>query len=63
MGTGTPITVYDSANDVLYSYTTSATSPNVTSGMLFNTGNEPFAEVPVYIGYSPSGVGTTTFDY
>jgi len=25
------------------------------------TGYEPFAQEPVYIDYSPSGVGTTTF--
>ena len=25
------------------------------------TGYEPFAQQPVYIGYSPSGVGTQTF--
>jgi hypothetical protein len=28
-----------------------------------NTGYMPFALGPVYISYSPSGVGTTTFDY
>ena len=28
-----------------------------------NTGFEPFAQGPVYISYSPSGTGTTVFDY
>jgi hypothetical protein len=27
-----------------------------------NTANTPFALGPVYISYSPSGDGTTTFD-
>lgn len=26
------------------------------------TGYEPLAQQPVYIGYGPSGVGTMTFD-
>jgi hypothetical protein len=36
--------------------------PTVTSGGLLNTGFEPFAQNPVFISNSPSGVGTTEFD-
>ena len=63
---GTVITVYNNAGTELYQYTTTATnSPTVTSvsGDSMNTGFEPFAQGPVYISYSPSGVGTTVFDY
>ncbi len=59
---GTEITVYNSDGQQLYSYTTTATnSPTVTSGGGMNTGFEPFSQYPVYISYSPSGVGTTIF--
>ena len=61
---GTIISVYNSSDQLLYSYTTTATnSPVVTSTGEMNTGYMPFALGPVYISYSPSGVGTTTFDY
>ena len=60
---GTVISVYTSNGQLLYSYTTNATDgPTVTSGNVMDTGYIPFAQQPVYIGYSPSGVGTTTFD-
>jgi hypothetical protein len=61
---GTVISVYTSdGHTLLYSYTTTATnSPTVTSGGIMNTGFEPFLQNPVYIGYSPSGFGTTVFD-
>ena len=57
---GTTISVYTpDGQTLLYSYTTTATnSPSVTSGGTMETGYEPFAQQPVYIGYSPSGVGT-----
>jgi hypothetical protein len=60
---GTHISVYTpDGQTLLYSYTTTATnSPYVTSGGTMETGYEPFAQQPVYIGYSPSGVGTITF--
>jgi PE family len=47
----------------LYSYTTTSTNAPtpITSGEM-NTGYEPFLQNPVYISYSPSGVGTTVFD-
>ena len=61
---GTTISVYASdGHTLLYSYTTTAAnSPTVISGDQMNTGNTPFALGPVYISYSPSGEGTTTFD-
>jgi hypothetical protein len=61
---GTTISVYtDDDLTPLYSYTTTATnSPQVLSGQM-NTGFAPFAQGPVYISYSPSDVGTTTFDF
>ena len=64
---GTTISVYTSdGQTLLYSYTTDGTnSPTVisgTSGDVMNTGNVPFAQQPVYISYSPTGIGTTTFD-
>jgi hypothetical protein len=60
---GTQITVYNSAQQPLYTYTTTATdSPTVTSGSSMNTGNMPFLLNPVYISYSPTGYGTTIFD-
>jgi hypothetical protein len=61
---GTIISVYTSdGQTLLYSYTTTGTnSPAITSGGRMETGYEPFAQQPVYIGYSPSGVGVMTFD-
>ncbi|ORW89197.1 hypothetical protein AWB92_21500 [Mycobacterium sp. IEC1808] len=61
---GTTISVYtDGALTPLYSYTTTETnSPQVLSGQM-NTGFMPFAQGPVYISYSPTGVGTMTFDF
>lgn len=65
MPAGTHISVYTSdGQTLLYSYTTIGTlSPTVTTGNTMNTGNLPFAMQPVYISYSPSGVGTTTFNF
>ena len=53
-------------NNLLYEYTVHNlngvfNSPTVTSGDTMNTGNIPFAQQPIYISYSPSGVGTTLF--
>lgn len=57
---GTPIHVYTDTGTLLYSYTTTATnSPTVIASGPMNTGFEPFSQFPVYISYSPSGVGTT----
>jgi cytoskeletal protein RodZ len=62
---GTVISVYaEDGQTLLYTYITDGTNtPDVTSDDLLNTGYEPFAQQPVYISYSPKGVGTTTFDY
>ncbi len=62
---GSTITVYDSAGHELYSYTTTGTNtPEIVTGTdSMNTGFEPFTQGPVYISRSPSGVGTTYFDY
>lgn len=63
---GTTITVYNSDHQELYSYTTTkANSPSVTFDTPYsmNTGFEPFRQGPVYIDYSPNGLGTTVFDY
>jgi hypothetical protein len=58
---GTEISVYNTNHELLYSYTTNATNgPVVTSGTTFNTGNIPFAQQPVYIGYTDGGAGATT---
>jgi hypothetical protein len=60
---GTIISVYSTDGQLLYSYTTTASNtPAVTSGGTMETGYEPFAQQPVYIGYGPSGVGMMTFD-
>ena len=59
---GTVITVSDpTTGNVLYSYVVNNTNaPSVvTASDLMNTGNLIFAEHPVYISNSPSGVGTT----
>jgi hypothetical protein len=58
---GTEISVYNTNGELLYSYTTTATDgPTVTSGSTFNTGYIPFAQQPVYIGYTDGGAGATT---
>ena len=60
----TTIQVGNSA--ILYGWATTAADPGpvvVAPGGQFNTGNEPFAESPIYISTSPSGVGTMYFDY
>ena len=66
---GTVISVYTAdGTTLLYSFTTGLdNSPTIipvpTTGFdAFNTGFEPFSELPIYISYSPTGVGTTTFD-
>ena len=64
---GTKISVYtaDGAT-LLYSYTTQSGpkgTPVIDSG-LFNTGNAPFAQGPIYLNYgyaSPYGIGSTDF--
>jgi hypothetical protein len=58
---GTEISVYTGdGQTLLYSYVTNGYGPTVTSGDTFNTGNIPFAQQPVYIGYTDGGAGATT---
>ena len=62
---GTTLTVYTSTDQELYSETiTTANAPYVvsSSGGIFNTGDYPFSQEPIYISNSPSGVGATVFD-
>ena len=61
---GTTLTVYTSSDQELYSETiTSANAPDVVSSSgIFNTGDYPFSQEPIYISNSPSGVGATVFD-
>lgn len=61
---GTIISIYTGNGEtLLYSYTTTGTDgPFVGTGNLVNSGYIPFNLGPVYIGESPSGFGTTTFD-
>ncbi|SOJ55610.1 PE-PGRS family protein PE_PGRS16 [Mycobacterium simulans] len=60
---GTHIAVYAADNTtLLYEYVTTATNtPVITTGTTMNTGNTPFAQKPIYISYTPNGVGTTVF--
>ena len=63
---GTKVSVYtNDGQTLLYTYTTKGNSgPTVITDTLHNTGNEPFAQGPVYIDYSPdNGIGSTIFDY
>jgi hypothetical protein len=60
---GELITVETPSGQVLYSFTYQGTySPTPISSGLMDTGNEPFFVNPIYISYSPSGVGTTVID-
>ncbi|MET2811069.1 hypothetical protein ABXU76_08595, partial [Mycobacterium tuberculosis] len=47
----------------LYAFNTNDYRPTVISSGLMNTGFLPFRFQPVYIDYSPSGIGTTVFDH
>jgi hypothetical protein len=63
---GTEIDVYTADGmTLLYSYTTQsgdATTPFIDAG-LFNTGNAPYAQNPIYLNYgaTPYGIGSTDF--
>jgi hypothetical protein len=61
---GTDISVSTSQGQFLYSYTTtSGDSPTISSDTTMNTGWTAFQAYPVYLSYSPTGIGTTVFDY
>ncbi|MBY0442754.1 MAG: PecA family PE domain-processing aspartic protease [Mycobacteriaceae bacterium] len=59
----TEIMVYADASgsSMLYGFNTDNYAPTVISLGLMNTGFLPFAMRPMYIDYSPSGVGTLVF--
>ena len=61
---GTKIDVYaPDGTTLLYTYTTSREStPYIDSG-LFNTGNAPYDQNPIYLNYgaTPYGIGSTDF--
>lgn len=64
---GTKISVYTAdGSTLLYSYTTQGGdrgTPVIATG-LFNTGNAPFAQGPIYLNYGfddPYGIGSTDF--
>ena len=64
---GTVISVYTAdGSTLLYSYTTQsgARATQVIDSGLFNTGNAPFAQGPIYLNYGfdePYGIGSTDF--
>jgi hypothetical protein len=63
---GTTIAVYgnSSGTDELYAYTvTAANDPYAVSGSTMDTGIEPFEDGTVYLDYSPTGTGTTDYDF
>jgi hypothetical protein len=63
---GTTIAVYGNSagTDELYSYTVTADNdPYVVSGSTLDSGTEPFNQSTIYLDYSPSGTGTTDYDY
>jgi hypothetical protein len=60
---GTLVTVTDpTTHAVLYTYEVGASNAPAVANGVMNTGYLPFNNNPVYISYSPSGVGTTIFD-
>lgn len=49
----------------LYTQTITATTPQSYTpyvANVYNSGNYPYTEVPIYTSFSPTGVGTTVFD-
>jgi hypothetical protein len=61
---GEQISVYTSNGQFLYSFVpTEGNGPVVNGDTVMNTGYEAFDAYPVYISYSPDGLGTTVFDY
>jgi hypothetical protein len=60
---GSTVNVYaPDGTTLLYSYTLGQSYSPIVSGGLMNTGALLFQENPVYIDYSPGGVGTTYID-
>lgn len=60
---GTHLTFYTASNVALYQETVgSAPNAPVVGTSNLNTGNTPFEVMPIYLSYSPNGVGTFIFD-
>ncbi|WP_165609366.1 PecA family PE domain-processing aspartic protease, partial [Mycobacterium alsense] len=61
---GTVLDVYTAGGQGIYEETVGASpsAPDIIVGGNFNTGNLVFKIIPVYLSYSPSGVGTLFFD-
>lgn len=63
--TGTAVSVYTSDGTLLYSTTAGSQQTSIAPtlfGGFFNTGIAPFLQHPIYLSYSPSGLGTMVFD-
>jgi hypothetical protein len=58
---GTAVYVWAPNGALLYSYIYDGTYFPTPSPYIMNTGALPFLAHPVYVSYSPGGVGTTTF--
>jgi hypothetical protein len=61
---GVKISVYaPGTTTLLYSYTTEREGTSVINSGLFNTGNAPYAQNPIYLNYAttPYGIGSTDF--
>lgn len=60
----TKVEVFADAGEtnLLYEFNTKNYQPTVISSGLMNTGFLPFWEQPVYVNYTPAGVGTTIFN-
>jgi PE-PGRS C-terminal aspartyl peptidase-like domain len=60
---GDIISVYTSqGGTLLYSQPVTGTTQGPFVSSSFNSGIYPFTQTPIYLSYSPSGVGTTYFD-
>ncbi|GFG63154.1 hypothetical protein MKUB_06440 [Mycobacterium kubicae] len=63
---GTTVSVYTPSGTLLYTTTVGAQQTSVVPywlGGVFNSGITPFLEGPIYLSYSPTGSGTTIFDF
>ncbi|MGV0624431.1 PecA family PE domain-processing aspartic protease [Mycolicibacter minnesotensis] len=70
---GTTVQVYTPSGQLLYEYKVNSDyysthpdnpmtrGPVIISGNSMNTGNFPFANEPIYISYTPNGIGQTIF--
>ena len=61
---GVKISVYaPGTTTLLYTYTTQQSGTPVIDSGLYNTGNAPYAQNPIYLNYgaTPYGIGSTDF--